>query len=51
MKEEILRKEAMCFIELMQLPASRTVLITIAKVHDRTLRVNIVPARPSRTRL
>ena len=31
------------FIELMPLLASRTVLITVAKVDDKTLRVNVIP--------
>jgi len=31
------------FIELMPLLASRTVLITVAKVDDHTLRVNVIP--------
>jgi len=31
------------FVELMPLLASRTVLITVAKVDDRTLRVNVIP--------
>ena len=32
------------FIELMPLLAGRTVLITVAKVDDKTLRVNVIPA-------
>jgi PRTRC genetic system protein E len=32
------------FVELMQLLAGRTVLITVAKVDDKTLRVNVIPA-------
>ncbi len=32
------------FVELMPLLAGRTVLITVAKVDDRTLRVNVIPA-------
>jgi PRTRC genetic system protein E len=32
------------FIELMPLLASRTVLITVAKVDDKTIRVNVIPA-------
>jgi hypothetical protein len=32
------------FTELMPLLAGRTVLITVAKVDDKTLRVNVVPA-------
>jgi len=32
------------FSELMPLLASRTVLITVAKVDDKTLRVNVIPA-------
>ncbi len=31
------------FVELMPLLASRTVLITVAKVDDKTLRVNVIP--------
>ncbi len=31
------------FVELMPLLAGRTVLITVAKVDDKTLRVNVVP--------
>jgi len=31
------------FVELMPLLAGRTVLITVAKVDDKTLRVNIIP--------
>jgi PRTRC genetic system protein E len=31
------------FVELMPLLAGRTVLITIAKVDDKTLRVNVIP--------
>ena len=33
------------FTELMPLLAGRTVLVTVARVDDKTLRVNIVPAR------
>ena len=33
------------FVELMPLLAGRTVLITVAKVDDKTLRVNVIPAR------
>jgi PRTRC genetic system protein E len=32
------------FVELMPLLARRTVLITVAKVDDKTLRVNVIPA-------
>jgi PRTRC genetic system protein E len=32
------------FVELMPLLAGRTVLITVAKLDDRTLRVNVIPA-------
>jgi len=32
------------FVELMPLLAGRTVLITVAKVDDNTLRVNVIPA-------
>ena len=31
------------FVELMPLLAGRTVLITVAKVNDKTLRVNVIP--------
>jgi PRTRC genetic system protein E len=33
------------FVELMPLLASRTVLITVAKVDDKTLRVNVIPTQ------
>jgi PRTRC genetic system protein E len=33
------------FVELMPLLASRTVLITVAKVSDKTPRVNVIPAQ------
>ena len=33
------------FVELMPLLAGRTVLITVAKVDDHTLRVNVIPAQ------
>ena len=33
------------FVELMPLLAGRTVFITVAKVDDKTLRVNIIPAQ------
>ena len=32
------------FVELMPLLASRTVLITVAKVDDKTIRVNVIHA-------
>src|ERR1039458_9142479 len=32
------------FVELMPLLAGRTVLITVAKMDDKTLRVNVIPA-------
>ena len=32
------------FIELMPLLAGRTVLITVAKVDDKTIRINVIPA-------
>jgi hypothetical protein len=32
------------FVELMPLLAGRTVLITVAKLDDKTLRVNVIPA-------
>ena len=31
------------FVELMPLLTSRTVLITVTKVEDKTLRVNVIP--------
>jgi len=33
------------FVELMPLLAGRTVLITVAKVDDKTLRVNVIPTQ------
>jgi len=33
------------FVELMPLLASRTVMITVARVDDRTLRVNVIPTK------
>jgi len=33
------------FVELMPLLAGRTVLITVAKVNDNTLRVNVIPTQ------
>jgi hypothetical protein len=33
------------FVELMPLLAGRTVLITVAKVDDNTLRVNVIPTQ------
>src|ERR1017187_1739035 len=33
------------FVELMPLLSGRTVLITVAKVDDKTLRVNVIPAQ------
>ncbi len=33
------------FIELMPLLAGRTVMITVARVDDRTLRVNVIPTK------
>ena len=33
------------FVELMPLLAGRTVLITVAKVNDKTLRVNVIPTQ------
>ena len=33
------------FIELMTLLAGRTVMITVARVDDRTLRVNVIPTK------
>jgi hypothetical protein len=32
------------FVELMPLLAGRTALITVAKVDDKTMRVNVIPA-------
>ena len=37
-------KEENVFVELMPLLAGRTVMITVARVDDRTLRVNVIPA-------
>src|ERR1035438_10451219 len=37
------RKGGSMFVELMPLLAGRTVLITVAKVDDKTLRVNVIP--------
>jgi PRTRC genetic system protein E len=37
-------KEDTVFVELMPLLAGRTVLITVAKVNDKTIRVNVIPA-------
>src|ERR1017187_4414411 len=37
------RKGGTMFVELMPILAGRTVLITVAKVDDKTLRVNIIP--------
>jgi PRTRC genetic system protein E len=37
------RKGGYVFVELMPLLAGRTVLITVAKVDDKTLRVNVIP--------
>ena len=33
------------FVELMPILAGRTLLITVAKVDDQTLRVNVIPAQ------
>ena len=33
------------FVELMPLLAGRTVMITVARVDDRTLRVNVIPTK------
>ena len=33
------------FVELMPLLAGRTVLITVAKMNEKTLRVNVIPAQ------
>jgi PRTRC genetic system protein E len=38
-----LTKGGPVFVELMPLLAGRTVLITVAKVDDKTLRVNVIP--------
>ena len=35
------------FVELMPLLAGRTVMITVARVDDRTLRVNVIPTKKS----
>jgi PRTRC genetic system protein E len=37
------RKGGSVFVELMPLLAGRTVLITVAKVDDKTVRVNVIP--------
>src|ERR1017187_9040742 len=37
------RKGGHMFVELMPILAGRTVLITVAKVDDKTLRVNVIP--------
>jgi PRTRC genetic system protein E len=37
------RKGGSLFVELMPLLAGRTVLITVARVDDKTLRVNVIP--------
>jgi hypothetical protein len=40
------------FVELMPLLAGRTVLITVAKVDEKTLRVNVIPqVRPTTNQL
>jgi len=39
------RKGGSAFIELMPVLAGRTVLITVAKVDDKNLRVNVIPAQ------
>ena len=33
------------FVELMPLLAGRTVMIAVARVDDRTLRVNVIPTK------
>ena len=38
-------KEEDVFVELMPLLAGRTVMITVARVDDRTLRVNVIPTK------
>jgi hypothetical protein len=38
------------FIELMPLLVGRTVLITVAKVDDKTLRVNLIPTQAGQTK-
>jgi hypothetical protein len=46
------RKGGYVFVELMPLLAGRTVLITVAKVDDKTLRVNVpLWQKLTRTRL
>ena len=35
------------FVELMPILAGRTVLITVAKVDDKTIRVNVIPTLPN----
>ena len=37
------RKGGPVFVEIMPILAGRTVLITVAKVDDKTLRVNVIP--------
>jgi PRTRC genetic system protein E len=39
------KEDRFVFTELMPLLAGRTVLITVAKVDDKTLRVNVIPAQ------
>ena len=40
------------FAELMSLLAGRTVLITVTKVEDKTLRINVIPqVRPTTNQL
>ena len=36
------------FVELMPLLASRTVMITVARADDKTLRVNVIPTKSSK---
>ena len=39
------------FVELMPLLAGRTLLITVAKTDDKTLRVNLIPTATLKTTL
>ena len=41
------RQGGIVFIELMPLLAGRTVMITVAREDDKTLRVNIIPTTKS----
>jgi PRTRC genetic system protein E len=41
----VIKEDLFMFVELMPLLAGRTVLITVSKVDDKTLRVNVIPAQ------